>query len=468
MSIEEMNWRAILSRNDFNLDICPTEAEGHFEFFPSRQGALTCKYSHSESGQQFMLHSQYDPLKEATKMIEAQIQAYPESQRYIVYGFGCGHHIRELLSRCDQAVEVEVWETNSTFFSEVLKYADFTDILYDKRVKLIVGTEVKKFADSLFVQDGLALIIHQPSLRIMPKPLSEFRKALELYHVKLSSIKSFSGILEQNYQSNLQLAVPSIEAFINQFAGAPVVMVSAGPSLLKNVHELKRAKKHCLICCVGTALKILLENEIEPDFFMIIDPKELVLEQLEGLFHLKIPFFFLSTVHPSLPRFYQGPKYIVFQAGYPLAEKQAMERGIPAINSGGSVATALFDLLLKFGFSPICLIGQDLAYTNLETHAKGTHNYRKFSVLNHDIIEIPSFDQNGFVPTSKQLLVYLKWFVNVAKKENRLLYNATEGGAYIDGFQHIRLNDFINSVEHINIEAIRSKFQSIVKGHYYG
>jgi hypothetical protein len=42
------------------------------------------------------------------------------------------------------------------------------------------------------------------------------------------------------------------------------------------------------------------------------------------------------------------------------------------IQSGGSVATSAFDLLLNMGCNPIILFGQDLAYTGREIHCSGT------------------------------------------------------------------------------------------------
>ncbi len=44
------------------------------------------------------------------------------------------------------------------------------------------------------------------------------------------------------------------------------------------------------------------------------------------------------------------------------------------IQSGGSVATSAFDLLLNLGCDPVILVGQDLAYTGREIHSSGTYH----------------------------------------------------------------------------------------------
>ena len=61
------------------------------------------------------------------------------------------------------------------------------------------------------------------------------------------------------------------------------IVVAAGPSLNKNIKELKKAKGKALIIIVDTAIKPLLNAGIVPDMFFIVDalkPVELV--EIEG------------------------------------------------------------------------------------------------------------------------------------------------------------------------------------------
>ncbi|MDQ0161931.1 motility associated factor glycosyltransferase family protein [Aeribacillus alveayuensis] len=466
MNYEQLNWSIIRLKKDVHIDDFFDNHVEQFEFFQSKTGHLTCLYEQND-GEKYLIHSKYAPIKEASRMVQSQLKGYDFFERVIVYGFGCGHHIRELQKVVDDNVEIEVWETNITFFYEVLKYDDFTSIFKDKRLKIKITQQINKFFSEFecLEHNKVAFIVHQPSLRLIPKFLHSFQLALEKFMVKITTISNFSHVLKNNFLSNISLQNPSIAPFIQQFENDPIIMVSAGPSLEKNIHMLHEAKKHSLICCVGTALKPLLNFGIYPDFFMMIDPKDQVFEQIEDLCDLNIPLFYLSTVNRNVPLKYKGSKFIVYQEGYPLAEEYAYREGIPIIQSGGSVATALFDLLLKFGFSSICLVGQDLAYTNHQTHIIDTHNFKQFASLSDDVIYIPSFDQLDKVPTSKQFLIYRDWFTNIARLENRSLYNATEGGAYIDGFEHITLFEFIEKNKEIDISATRKYFKSLVQLH---
>jgi len=464
MSYEQLNWDMIQRKKNVHIDDFFHDSEEQFEFFRSKTGHLTCLCKKNNE-EEFLIHSKYAPIKEATHMIQAQLRGYSFFEKVVVYGFGCGHHVRELQKIVSDNIEIEVWETNIPFFFEVLKHDDFTDIFQDRRLKIKITQKTKLlFSESRGTDfDKVAVVIHKPSLRLVPKFLGSFQLAMERFLMKMTTMNNFSDVMKENFLSNVSLGVSSITSFIQQFKNVPIIMVSAGPSLEKNIHLLHDAKKHSLICCVGTALKPLLDSQIQPDFFMMIDPKDLVFEQIKDICDLDIPLFYLSTVNKNVPCKYRGPKFIVYQEGYPLAEEYALNEGAPIIRSGGSVATALFDLLLKFGFSPICLVGQDLAYTNQKTHVIGSHNSKHFNNFGNDIIYTLSFDRLDKVPTSRQFLAYRDWFVNVARLEKRPLYNATEGGVYIDGFEHIPLTEFIEKNRGIDISDTRDYFRELVK-----
>ena len=71
-------------------------------------------------------------------------------------------------------------------------------------------------------------------------------------------------------------ALPILGAIPND---VPAFVVSAGPSLNKNIKELRRAKNKSFIIAVDTAVKPLLQEGIVPDMFATLDgikPLELV------------------------------------------------------------------------------------------------------------------------------------------------------------------------------------------------
>jgi hypothetical protein len=150
----------------------------------------------------------------------------------------------------------------------------------------------------------------------------------------------------------------------------------------------------------------------------------------------------MSTTYHETVASHEGPKYILWQKGFEHAEKMATLKSEPLIKTGGSVATALLDLMTFFGAQSIALVGQDLAYTGGKSHVskapalieiKKTVSTKK--VLN--------YYQNDEIETANNLIIYKKWFEDYAKRNKQLkLYNCTEGGAHILHWEHIPLREY--------------------------
>jgi len=246
----------------------------------------------------------------------------------------------------------------------------------------------------------------------------------------------------------LNLADPGILAGEKLVHGHPVLLVSAGPSLIKQLSVLKRIASagDIKIAAVGTALKPLLNAGILPDLIMISDPNQKISEQFNLNPKFKLPpLFYLSTASHSVVANYCGQRYIAWQKGFGPAEQEADIRHEPLVLTGGSVATCLLDLLVKLGVTSVGLVGQDLAFTDGYSHAAGTVAARTI-VEDQGLIWVDDYKQQGKVPTSLNLFSYLKWFENYAKEFNNqdFLWNCTEGGAYIPGWRHEPLNSYWN------------------------
>ena len=133
------------------------------------------------------------------------------------------------------------------------------------------------------------------------------------------------------------------------------------------------------------------------------------------------------------------------------------------IQSGGSVATSVFDLLLNLGCSSIILVGQDLAYTGREIHCTGTHHnddwlpktsrFSNLETINQNVIRkrkikyIEAYKGKGTVISDFVLNIYRFWFKESAEKVNIPVINATEGGVRIDNTIEKTLQEVLTSCE---------------------
>lgn len=229
----------------------------------------------------------------------------------------------------------------------------------------------------------------------------------------------------------------------------PVIIVSAGPSLDRNIEELREVKGHCLIFAVDSALNHLLRRGIIPDLTITIDSRKDVSCFADELSH-NIPCLFDVTANPEIVKNHKG-RIIVFNNSdvYMANLFDAINKTLEYTPNGGSVATAAFALLCGFGQKKIILIGQDLASTNGITHAGGGNDqlgYEKSIVEGY---------YGGEVTTRSDWLGYLKWFENATeaiyeKKKDVRIINATEGGAKIHGMEMMSLKDAIETCRDSN------------------
>lgn len=397
----------------------------------------------------FYMHSTYDPVREAIRWSESvnvDTEIIPHS--IIIIGMGAGYHVQALLKKYPK-YQFSVWDFNKSFASWANQEClhdwvnNYHNVTY-RSTELL--EEISRDFLPLISEPDVLLLIHPPSLRIIPKHLEKFRMILEEYLLFNRSLRNQKQKLTDNFMKNLLLNDPGISNWIGKYKQQPMLLISAGPSLSKQLNLLKEAKKGdaFILGSVGTALNPLLKNGIKPDFIMLSDAQDHIVNQIINHNCKSIPLFYLSTANHQAVKIYNGVRYIVWQKGFEMAEEQSKARTEPLIRTGGSVATSLLDLMVKMGAGPIALVGQDLSYTGGLTHASDTHNCK---VINEStaLIEIEDYYKQGTVKTSMNLYSYLRWFERYARDHNGQcqFWNCTEGGAYINGWFHRPLKEFI-------------------------
>lgn len=392
-----------------------------------------------------ILHSKYDPLNEAKKWAENETKRLKVNEKIIVIGLSAGYHVQQLAKFIPHK-PITVIEFNDTFFNW-FKQSE----LY-KNVSILSNVSIKQFSnlsseerESIFSSVRSSnLLIHKNGIDIMPSKYKGIKSILEDIKLQNDSIKNQLINMSSNFTKNLSLDDDGIGGLENIYKGKPMILISAGPSLDKQLPLLKviQSESKFILGAVGTALKPLVNYDIVPDFFTFIDPNPGTYDQLTNLDLLITPLYYMSTAFHDTIQLHTGPRRIVWQKGFEDAEIMAKINNDPTIQSGGSVATALLDIMVYFGGEMIALVGQDLAYTDGRSHATATHLQREFK--DFQIGEkVTDYYQTGKVYTANNFNLYRRWFEHYAKEHPHLkLYNCTEGGAYIQNWEHISLKDY--------------------------
>ena len=144
----------------------------------------------------------------------------------------------------------------------------------------------------------------------------------------------------------------------------------------------------------------------------------------------------------------------VVSPGCDYLEDERLLSGEPGIvpgdlQSGGSVATSVFDLLRLMEFEKIILVGQDLAYTRREIHTPGTHHtdewlgrttnrLQPLENINERVIRRRHTKRETSltgrpIVTDYILSLYRDWFANAVSQLPDKVYNTTRDGLQLPG-----------------------------------
>jgi len=131
------------------------------------------------------------------------------------------------------------------------------------------------------------------------------------------------------------------------------------------------------------------------------------------------------------------------------------------IQSGGSVATSAFDLLLNMGCDPIILVGQDLAYSGREYHCSGTyHNddwipkinrFSNLDTINQNVIRkrkikyVKRYGDRNTIISDFVFDLYRSWFEDSAGRISASVINATGDGSKISNTREMNLTDAVKT-----------------------
>lgn len=383
------------------------------------------------------------------------------SEVMILLGVGLGETLAETLAASDAGTFILLVESNPVFFKKLLEGFDVAELISDPRVVISIGEDpvdaiMHRLEDEfgVFTRSNFQVIKHGTAVACDSGYYQAVEKVLarqkQMAEGNLVSMNRLSSVWQENIFSNLDaiLRNPGIKHLFGRMAGIPAVIVAAGPSLDKNCHWLLNARDSMLIICVDTALKTLLKNGVTPHIVVALDALLQNYYHLAGAERADYTLVVNPVTYPLILTECVGPMMITSYSE-PMVQWLEQFTGDLGENlTGGSVATAAFDLAIRMGCSPIILTGQDLAFTGNRTHSGGGANEEFIynaagemsgaETLHNEAI---SFENRGIVEgnlghtlkSSVKMTTWRNWFeIRIAQKGVDCI-NATEGGAAIVG-----------------------------------
>ncbi|HSA06067.1 MAG TPA: DUF115 domain-containing protein [Candidatus Gastranaerophilales bacterium] len=400
----------------------------------------------------------------------------------VLYGLGLGYVLKEFAKRYKG--KIIVYEPDVEILRLSLELVDFSEELKNPNIMFV--NSVKDIENAYLV---LFFADYKLNIVCSGYYLDNDFQELEKFKLKMEEIH---GIYQSNYSNAIKKSLiwtasllDNISKMVNnqdlhtlksKFKGKTAVIISAGPSLDKNIEDLKPYRESIIVFCVGTALKTALKHGIIPDFAVAIETSPHIKLQLDVPEIGDINLITSTNVFKDV--FNLKPKrfYNYHSNKTPAVKFFGQLLGVPVdiYDTAGTVSITSLYAAKMLGCDTIILIGQDLAYTDNKCYSQDTI-YGSYKVDKSNKIDTedagklgidlglsqnkifshtrflnknlcPIKGQNGeILVTRSDFFLFSKYFEEIAAKyasELRLV-NSTEGGAYLEGFEHLPLKEAI-------------------------
>jgi hypothetical protein len=405
-------------------------------------------------GKSYRMNSYYNPIQEADRWVE-QYNFKNANCVISFFGLGNGIFVKKLVQKINKEDIIIVYEPSLSIFQYVIKEFDISDIIENDNILIIIngvndkefhsilsrtidwsniGSQVlccHPFYDQIFISEYKSFLkdISNNNYQVF---INRNTAALMGKAVVKNTIHNFKYLKNSNILSDLFERIPQ---------NIPAIIVAAGPSLEKNISDLKFAKNKSIILATDRALDYLLDNEIDPDFIVTLDPIKPI-KYFSRRDNIDIPLFSKIESNQEIIDYHKGRKIWYDSNEFFNNIYKKFNKPLTTVSSGGSVATAAFSICLELKISKIILVGQDLAYSGEYTHVGGVVGNGKIET---NIIDYVEDIYGNSIPTRHDWKFFKLWFEDAISNFSCFdVIDATEGGAKIKGTKIMTLNEAIS------------------------
>lgn len=343
-------------------------------------------------GQPILLHSKYDPIKEAERLIESFKDKIERADHILFYGAGMGYLVRAFIERYPNKL-VSVFEPFEEVANLCIRNKGKSKFPLEYLENYVVETSQKTMEEHLAVFD--VAMQHKFEIIVLPsyerwktehlkKFIQTFKKQVDNKQANVGASTIFSRRWTINALMNLPNTFEHQNFLLEKkkyFEGKPVLLVSAGPSLSEEIENIKKIKEIGLayIFAVGSANKALVQEGILPDAICTYDPQSYNHSVFKELYERGIntvPMIYGTTVGFETLEFYQGPKLYFPTSKDQLTANFHNDKQI-VVDDATTIAIVTLQLLNVLEVGKIILVGQNFAFKKNQFYAKGINRYNK-------------------------------------------------------------------------------------------
>lgn len=451
------------------------------------------------------IHNKQNPLAEAQEIF-SKAENTPVSI-HIVYGLGLGYLFQ--LTSLNSKGSVILYEPDLNILWLAFTLVDFSNDILKTNVSIVsTFEEVGEYIHQKSGIKNIPVLLSLSSQRTLdPVGFDNLVKTLqELIGSFALDLKFTQNVIYPSLKMLLK-NVPGLfkelplAKFKDAFKGKTAVVISAGPTLDRNIETLKKYRNKYILFCVGTALKTLYANGIKPDFLCIIETYNSS-KQIEGLDLSDVNFITEPYANPALRRFKFKNIYSHISSNSPINKfwAEVCQENTEEYLSKGTVSYTALNCARLLGCSKIILVGQDLAYIGGQCYSKDSaykdlscefnkdtnkweivaKDFEKFAEaitpsanpqvqinvakdrlknLNNSLYYVKGIN-GDMIPTESVYATFIRPLQDFTKQFNDRKYiNTSLVGAQIDGFENLSLEIALQDSEIIEKTEITTDFE---------
>ncbi|MDL0113824.1 motility associated factor glycosyltransferase family protein [Campylobacter felis] len=418
-----------------------------------------------------------NPLSELKQNLERYNDKFALYPVLYFYGFGNGLLYQFLLQN-PNLKHIVIFERELEILYTIFHYIDFSKELKEQKILLFNANTIS--AEELRCLCYLEPFFSYARVYFLELCSDYYEKfsddIIKLNQTLLQSftyaicsqgndpLDSLQGIEQFILNLPAQLTHPSLKEFLEKRRNISknAIIISTGPSLMKQLPLLKKYREKALVFCADSAYPILAKHNIKPDFVCMIERSEITAEFFKHDFKdfdEGICFILVSLVHPNALNYLKDKNYILINKTLNFAHFMDFKE-YDFEHPLSNVACMAYSLACELGAKNIILIGQDLAYDeNGFSHPKDYQHGQDYEKDNAKF-SILAYGGKGEVLTHTTWLLFKQNLEDIILRQSPTCYNATEGGARIE---HCIEKSFRECCEELLKEKLKRPFPPLTK-----
>ena len=451
------------------------------------------------------LHNRQNPLAEAKEIFS--MAANSPVAIHLVYGLGLGYLFQ--VASANSAGTVILYEPDLNILKIAFSLVDFSNDILKNNV--FISDNLEKTGEYIYKKSNTKntpLMLTTPAYRDMNtqkfnEMVETLQRMIGRYNLDLKYTQQKFFPIARTIIQNIPNLIkePPLSSIKDFYKGQTAVVVSAGPTLDRNIETIKKYRDNIVLIVVGTAMKTLAKHGITPDFLCIIETYDSS-KQIEGLDLSEVNFITEPFSNINLRKFKFKHIYSHISDNMPVNSfwSNIINENTEEYLSKGTVSYTALNVARILGCSKIVMVGQDLAYIEGQCYSKDSaykdlecrfnkennrweitakdfdsfadslSNYperekrleaarTRLKNLNNSLYYVTSI-KGEQIPTESVYAAFIKPLSEFAQKFNdREFINTSLEGAQIDGYKNMPLEEALKDTKPISNRNIISDYK---------